>query len=149
MLSLLRGLKHRKSRSLFPSALALWLSHRWPSRKSFPTKHNRPRQLQCQRHAGVAADHRHRPTRNPTPISDVSNSITVVTDGEIEAQQERTLPDALEAVPGLNIVQTGGPGGLTSVYMRGTNANETKVLLDGIDVSDPTSTDDSFDFSTC
>ncbi len=88
------------------------------------------------------------PTRNPTPISDVSNSITVVTDGEIEAQQERTLPDALEAVPGLNIVQTGGPGGLTSVYMRGTNANETKVLLDGIDVSDPTSTDDSFDFST-
>jgi vitamin B12 transporter len=88
------------------------------------------------------------PTRNPTPVSELANSITVVTRGEIAAQQQRTLPDVLEAVPGLNVVQTGGPGGLTSVYMRGTNANQTKVLLDGIDVSDPTSSDDSFDFST-
>ena len=40
-------------------------------------------------------------------------------------------------MPGLNVVQTGGPGGQTSVFMRGTNSNHVKVLIDGIDVSDP------------
>ena len=54
-------------------------------------------------------------------------------------KQERTLPDALLDVPGLNVVQTGGPGGITSVFIRGTNSNQTKVFLDGIDVSDPSS----------
>jgi vitamin B12 transporter len=52
----------------------------------------------------------------------------------------------LQQVPGLNIVQTGGPGGQTSVFMRGTNSNHTKVLIDGIDVSDPSNPAGSFDF---
>ncbi len=49
-------------------------------------------------------------------------------------------------VPGLNVVQTGGLGGQTSVFMRGTNSNHTKVLVDGIDVSDPSSPGGTFDF---
>ena len=49
-------------------------------------------------------------------------------------------------MPGLNVVQTGGPGGQTSVFMRGTNSNHVKVLVDGIDVSDPSSPNDAFDF---
>ena len=52
----------------------------------------------------------------------------------------------LKDVPGLNVVQTGGPGGQTSVFMRGTNSNHTKVLVDGIDVSDPSSSTGAFDF---
>ncbi len=43
-------------------------------------------------------------------------------------------------------MQTGGPGGATSVYMRGANANQTKVYIDGIDVSDPSAPDGTFDF---
>jgi vitamin B12 transporter len=70
-----------------------------------------------------------------------------VTREELEARQERTVPDALREVPGLNVVQTGGPGGTTSVFLRGANANHTKVLVDGVNVSDPTSTDNSFDFA--
>ena len=49
-------------------------------------------------------------------------------------------------MPGLNLVQTGSPGGATSVFLRGSNANHTKVLVDGIDVSDPTSPTGAFDF---
>ncbi len=44
------------------------------------------------------------------------------------------------------MVQTGGPGGQTSVFMRGTNSNHTKVLVDGIDVSDPSNPAGAFDF---
>jgi vitamin B12 transporter len=85
-------------------------------------------------------------TRIPTPELQIANSITVITADDIAAQDLTTLPDVLQDAPGLNIVQTGGPGGLTDVYMRGTNSNHVKVLVDGIDVSDPSSVDDSFDF---
>ena len=85
-------------------------------------------------------------TRIATPEVQVASSITVITAEEIAARQARTLPDVLKEVPGLNVVQTGGPGGQTSIFMRGTNSNHTKVLVDGIDVSDPSSPNGAFDF---
>lgn len=85
-------------------------------------------------------------TRIPTPLLQVASSITVVTAADIEARQERTFADVLKDIPGLNVVQTGGPGGETSVFMRGTNSNHTKVFIDGIDVSDPSNATGAFDF---
>jgi vitamin B12 transporter len=85
-------------------------------------------------------------TRIPTPEAQVASSISVVTADEIAERQMQTLPDLLKEVPGLNVVQTGGPGGQTSVFMRGTNSNHTKVLVDGIDVGDPSSPAGTFDF---
>ena len=85
-------------------------------------------------------------TRLPTPAVEVASSITVLTAAEIAARQERTIADVLKDVPGLNVVQTGGPGGVTSVFMRGTNSNHTKVFIDGIDVSDPSNSTGAFDF---
>jgi len=85
-------------------------------------------------------------TRIPTPESQVASSITVVTAEQIQMRQLQTLPAVLNDVPGLNVVQSGGPGAQTSVFMRGTNSNHTKVLVDGIDVSDPSSPTGLFDF---
>lgn len=85
-------------------------------------------------------------TRVPIPESKVASSITVVTADDIAAKHLATLPDVLQDVPGLNIVQTGGPGGQTSVFMRGMNSNHVKVFVDGIDVSDPSSPTGAFDF---
>jgi vitamin B12 transporter len=85
------------------------------------------------------------PTANVTSIDQVASSVTVITAKDMERDQRRTAPDALATVPGLNIVQSGGPGGLTSVFMRGTNSNHTKILIDGIDVSDPSNPNRSFD----
>ncbi len=86
-------------------------------------------------------------TRIPTPEEQVASSITLVTADDISARQLQTLPDVLKQVPGLNMVQTGGPGGQTSIFMRGTNSNHTKVLIDGIDVSDPSNPGGAFDFA--
>ena len=86
------------------------------------------------------------PTTQPTPTDQSASSVTVITATDIENQQLRTVPDALATVPGLNVVQQGGPGSLTSVFMRGTNSNHVKVLVDGIDVSDPSNATASFDF---
>ncbi|MGO9950528.1 MAG: TonB-dependent receptor plug domain-containing protein [Steroidobacteraceae bacterium] len=87
-------------------------------------------------------------TRIPTPELDVASSITVITADDIAARQVRTLPDLLKEVPGLNLVQTGGSGGQTSVFMRGTNSNHTKVLVDGIDLGDPSNPGGAFDLGT-
>ena len=86
-------------------------------------------------------------TRIPMPLSEVASSVTVITADDIAARQIRTVPDLLKQLPGLNVVQSGGPGGQTSVFMRGTNSNHTKVLIDGIDVSDPSNANAAFDFA--
>jgi len=86
-------------------------------------------------------------TRLPTPENELGSSLTVITSDDIARKQLRTLPDVLLDVPGLNIVQTGSPGGTTSVFIRGTNANHVKVFIDGVDVSDPSSPNGAFDFS--
>ena len=85
-------------------------------------------------------------TRIPTPELELASSVTVVTADDIAARQERTFAAVLRDIPGLNVVQQGGPGAETSVFMRGTNSNHTKVLVDGIDVSDPSNANAAFDF---
>ncbi len=86
-------------------------------------------------------------TQVPTPLNELASSVTVITAEDLEHDQRRTVPDALNAVPGLNVVQTGGAGGQTSIFMRGTNSNHVKVLIDGIDVGDPSSPNGAFDFA--
>ncbi|MBO0765544.1 MAG: TonB-dependent receptor [Hyphomicrobiaceae bacterium] len=86
------------------------------------------------------------PTANPTPVAETTSSVTLITAADMERDQRRTAPDALITVPGINLVQSGGPGGVTSVFMRGTNSDHVKVLIDGIDVSDPSSPGRAFDF---
>lgn len=76
-------------------------------------------------------------TKIPTPLDQIGGSVTLVTADELEARQSRTAADALNLAPGLNIVRTGGPGGLTSVFIRGADSDHTKVLIDGIEVNDP------------
>src|SRR5450432_3358179 len=63
-------------------------------------------------------------TRIPSPEDQVGSAITLITAAQIADHQWRTLPDALAQAPGLNLVQTGGPGGVTSVFIRGANANQ-------------------------
>lgn len=87
------------------------------------------------------------PTSLPTPQAQVASSVTVITAEDIAREQRRTVPDILANVPGLHVVQAGGPGSQTSVFMRGTNANHVKVLIDGIDVSDPSHPARSFEFA--
>jgi vitamin B12 transporter len=87
------------------------------------------------------------PTSVATPIDQIASSVTVITAADLERRQIRTVPDALRTVPGLNVVQSGGMGGQTAIFMRGTNSNHVKVLLDGIDISDPSTPNGAFDFA--
>ncbi len=71
-------------------------------------------------------------TRLPTPEDRSPSAISVITDSDIDQHQYRFVSDALQSVPGVNVVQTGVPGQLTSVFIRGTRSDQAQVLLDGI-----------------
>jgi vitamin B12 transporter len=85
-------------------------------------------------------------TTLPTPVREIGSSVTVITAADIERQQQRTVSDVLNTVPGLQVVQNGSLGTQTSVFMRGTNSNHIKVLIDGIDISDASTPSGAIDF---
>lgn len=60
---------------------------------------------------------------------------TVITAEELEAQQVKTVAEALRRVPGLAVSRTGGAGGATVVRVRGAEENHVLVLIDGIETA--------------
>jgi len=87
------------------------------------------------------------PTLTEQPRSEVASSLTVITKQDIDRHQKYDVSSLLREVPGLDVVQQGGPGGLTSVFIRGGNSSYTKVLVDGIPLNDPSNANRAFDFS--
>ena len=74
-------------------------------------------------------------TRFDIPLDQVPASVGIVDSQDIEQKQIERVSDALREVPGLNVVQTGTPGQLTSVFMRGLPSEDMQVLLDGIPIN--------------
>ena len=83
-------------------------------------------------------------TRTEQPIEQATTSISVVTGDEIESRDAPAVIDVLRDVPGVDVSQAGSPGANASVFIRGANADQTLVLLDGVAVNSPTLGD--FDF---
>jgi vitamin B12 transporter len=78
-------------------------------------------------------------SRVAMPLRQVGTSVSVVTEQEIMERGFFSLPDALRLEPGISVTNTGGAGKPTSLRIRGENGFRTKVLLDGIDITDTSS----------
>jgi vitamin B12 transporter len=74
-------------------------------------------------------------TRTEIPLDQSPASVSLISSGDLEQKQIERVSDALREVPGLNVVQTGTPGQLTSVFMRGLPSEDMQVLLDGIPIN--------------
>jgi vitamin B12 transporter len=85
-------------------------------------------------------------TRVSTLLPDVPAGVTVITAADIQARGYTTLVQALSAVSGLGVVQSGGPGDQASVFIRGTDSDDVLVLLDGVPVNDPSDANGAFNF---
>jgi vitamin B12 transporter len=73
----------------------------------------------------------------PTPVQDISASVTVITKEEIDQRQAVPLADLLLYTPGIAIGKNAAEGGLTSFFLDGGNSYHTKVLIDGATVNNP------------
>ena len=76
-------------------------------------------------------------SRIPVPLSAVGSSITVIEHEQIERRESTFAVDLLRDVPGVSISQSGSIGSQTQLRMRGAEANQVLVLIDGIEANDP------------
>src|SRR6266487_713008 len=71
-------------------------------------------------------------TRNPKPISQVAENITIITAADIEMMGAHTLVDVLANVPGIQAADRGGLGSIGDFSIQGADVFNTLFLLDGV-----------------
>ncbi|KPL66761.1 hypothetical protein SZ64_00770 [Erythrobacter sp. SG61-1L] len=86
--------------------------------------------------------------RGNAAVESVAARTEVISRDDIERKGLVTAADALKSVPGLSLVQSGGAGGLTSVFSRGTNSKHTLALYDGIRLNDASTPNGQFNFGS-
>ncbi|WP_298916549.1 TonB-dependent receptor [uncultured Algimonas sp.] len=70
---------------------------------------------------------------------------SVLTETEIEARGQQYVSDLLRSMPGIAISASGSRGNLTQIRVRGAEANHVVVIIDGVEVANPS--DGGFDLS--
>lgn len=85
------------------------------------------------------------PSRFPQSIDKVASSVTIITEEEIDARREPNLLETLRNVESLQVIQSGGPGRTTGMFLRGASPSQTLIMLDGIPLNEANS--GLFDFS--
>ncbi|MDT8441587.1 MAG: TonB-dependent receptor [Desulfuromonadales bacterium] len=76
-------------------------------------------------------------TRVAQPVTDVAASVSVITAEEIAERGANRLDELLQDVVGLHVVSSGGRGSLSSPSIRGSEASQVLVLLDGVRLNSP------------
>lgn len=73
------------------------------------------------------------PTRDPKPISQVAENVTVITAKEIQALNAHTLGEVLNTIPGIHVEPRVTPGGLSpTLSIQGSESNHVRVIMDGV-----------------
>jgi vitamin B12 transporter len=85
--------------------------------------------------------------RTPSTQAAAGSVISVITSEDLSRKQIRFLADVFREVPGVALSRTGPVGAQTQVRIRGAEANHTLVLIDGVEVNDPSGASE-FDFNT-
>src|SRR5918994_6595769 len=77
-------------------------------------------------------------SRVEEPIEDTLWSSTVLTRADIAARQASSLQELLADVAGISIVNNGGSGKVSTIFMRGAESDHTLLLIDGVRVASAT-----------
>ena len=78
-------------------------------------------------------------TRTPTTVDAALAAVEVIDRAAIDASSARSLPELLRARAGITLVNQGGLGKLSTLFLRGTESDHTLFLIDGVRVGSPTS----------
>src|SRR5215470_13402531 len=77
-------------------------------------------------------------TKLETPASQLGASVTVVPGDDVQKYHYESVEDILRTVPGVEIRRSGSYGKVSNISIRGANANQVQVLVDGVRVKSPT-----------
>jgi len=85
--------------------------------------------------------------REPLPLEQLGSAFSVLDSEALLSRQTPLLSQVLRDLPGLAVSRTGPVGSQTQIRIRGAEGNQTLVLIDGIEATDPVSSFE-FDFGT-
>ena len=75
-------------------------------------------------------------------------SVVELSSDDIDDAQTPVISDVLARIPSVTVTRNGPVGALTSLRIRGADASQTLVIIDGVRVGDPTSPGGGFDFGS-
>jgi vitamin B12 transporter len=76
-------------------------------------------------------------SRTPVTAQSASRMVTVISKAEIEQSPAQNLNDLLRYVAGVDIRQRGPQGVQADISMRGGTFDQTLILLNGVNITDP------------
>lgn len=85
-------------------------------------------------------------TRAPLTQSQQARMVTILSRDDIQAAAVQSINDLLKLAVGVDVRQRGPIGAQTDVSVRGSNYEQITVLLNGINICDPQTGHNSFDF---
>ena len=86
-------------------------------------------------------------TRSPTSIDRVVSSVTILDKAAIDRAGDVSVADLLLRTPGVSLSRNGGYGTNTSLRLRGAEADQTVVVIDGVKLNDPSSAGGGYNFA--
>ncbi|MBT3425695.1 MAG: TonB-dependent receptor [Gammaproteobacteria bacterium] len=75
-------------------------------------------------------------SRLPVISDKTGSAITIIDQEEIQKRNPLSLSELFRTVPGLSVSQVGPAGSLTQIRIRGAEANQILVMIDGIEAND-------------
>ena len=75
------------------------------------------------------------PEKKPTRLIDTLNSVEIITSDDIKSSGFITMEEVLNSSSSISIGSNGGFGQTKSIFMRGTESNHTKVLVNGVELN--------------
>ncbi len=88
------------------------------------------------------------PSKSPQSYSTVGSSVSSIDSKKIEKSNEFFISDILDNnLPGMNYFRSGGYGTISGIQLRGLPKRYSTVYIDGVKMSDPSTSDNSYYFS--
>jgi vitamin B12 transporter len=78
-------------------------------------------------------------TLTPVSLLESLRPVSVLNHEDIKQAQAASMIELLQRLPGLQFSRTGGAGGNSSLFLRGSNSNHVLVLIDGVRISNANS----------
>ena len=78
------------------------------------------------------------PARAPEPLSQTLGDNSVISRETLDTLPNGTLSDALVRAHSIESVNLGGPQTVSTINIRGTNSNQSLILIDGVRVNNAT-----------
>ncbi len=75
--------------------------------------------------------------KTEVPLDQIGSTVNIIDAYDIQKTEQEFILDSIRYVPGIYLRNNGGPGSAAGITVRGLNSNPPTVLVDGIEMDNP------------